>query len=111
MRKQIEANILGIDLKLSERSVQEVYDLTEFTLSLGEMNGIKGMKATTIMLYQSLSYWIESKSIFTRWYYRYKLSVSKLSKGLSPKEITELADKVMKLDGNEVKKKVTTEQQ
>jgi hypothetical protein len=107
LRKQIDAEILGIKLKLSERSTQEVYDLTEFTLSLGNMTAISGMKVTTIMLNQSLNYWIDKQ--FFGWFYRWKLSVKKLSKGLSPKEITELAEKVMKLDGNEVKKKVVAE--
>ena len=105
MRKQKDAKIFDIDLKLSERSTQEVYNLAEFTLSLGDMNAMKGMKVTTILLNQSLNYWIDSKNYFIRWYYRRKLSVKRLSKGLSPKEITELAEKVMILDGNEVKKK------
>lgn len=109
MRNQIDTNILGIDLKLSERSAQEVYDLTEFTLGLGEMNAIKGMKVTTIMLNQSLNYWVDSK--FFSFYYRWKLSVRKLTKGLSPKDIAELVEKVMELDGNTPKKKVAAEHQ
>ncbi|GAF78988.1 unnamed protein product, partial [marine sediment metagenome] len=50
MRKQTDATIFDIELKLSERSTQEVYDLAEFTLTLGQMNAIQGMKVTTILL-------------------------------------------------------------
>lgn len=110
MRKQINVNILGIDLKLSERSEQEVFNLTEFTLSLGEMNGIKGMKVATLLLYQSISFWIDGKNFIARWFYHRKLSVKKIAKALSPREITDLVEKVMELDGNKIKKKVRENQ-
>ena len=119
MRKQLDTNILGIDLQLSERSFQEVSDLTSFTLSRattgkgGEvlLSPIDGAKSSILMIRQSISYWINNKNFIVRWFFNYKLSVIKLSKGLSPRQITALANKVSELDGNDIKKKVVAEHQ
>ena len=102
MRKQLEVNVLGIDLKISERSTQDVLDLAEF--SQGNMNGLKALRISTILLNQSFTYWISKHWFIKRWLLNRKLSVNKLTKGLSPKEITELGEKVLELEGN--KKKV-----
>jgi hypothetical protein len=57
VRKQIDADVLGIKVKLSERSTQDVLNLGEFAISK-EMNGLRAIRISMILLSQSLEFFI-----------------------------------------------------